>query len=202
MCGGPSPVSSISGYSYYICFIDDFSRYTWVYLLRHKSEVFQEYTDFTNMIQTQFQKRIKIFRSDGAKEYLSSSMQNLLKTHGTIHQQSCPHTHQQNGTAERKHRHLLEVTRSLLLFACVLKSYWAEAVLTATLLINVTPSSVIGDVSPYSRMHGVPFDYSSLRTFGCVCFVLLPNHEKDKLSSKTSRCIFVGYSPVHKGYSC
>src|SRR4051812_18720968 len=51
-------------------------------------------------------------------------------------------------------------------------------------------------------MHGVPFDYSSLRTFSCVCFVLLPNHEKDKLSSKTYRCIFVGYSSSHKGYRC
>src|SRR4051812_31135541 len=51
-------------------------------------------------------------------------------------------------------------------------------------------------------MHGVPFDYSSLRTFGHVCFVLLPNHEKNKLSSKTSRCIFVGYSSAHKGYRC
>src|SRR3954463_14243451 len=154
---GPSPVTSISGYSYYVSFIDDCSRYTWVYLMRHRSEVLQIYTDFTNMIYTQFHKRIKVFRSDGAKEYLSLAMENLLKSHGTIHQQSYPHTHQQNGTAERKHRHLQEVTRSLLLSTFVPKSYWA-AVLTATLLINITPSSVIGDVSRYSRMHGVPFD--------------------------------------------
>src|SRR3954466_104128 len=154
------------------------------------------------MIFTQFQRRIKIFRSDGTKEFLSSSMQNLLKSHGTLHQQSCPHTHQQNGTAERKHRHLLDVTRALLLSAYVPKTFWAEAVLTATLLINVTPSSAIGNVTPYSRMHTSPFDYSLLRTFGCTCFVLLPTHEKDKLSAKTSRCIFVGYSPAHKGYRC
>src|SRR4051812_37980807 len=49
---GPSRVSSISGYSYYICFINDFSRYTWVYLMRHRSEVFQIYTDYTNLILT------------------------------------------------------------------------------------------------------------------------------------------------------
>src|SRR3954471_22293273 len=85
---GPSPILSISGYSYYICFVDDFSRYTWVYLLRYRFEVFQIYTDFTNMIHTQYQKRIKIFRSDGTKVYLSLSMKNLLKSHGTIHQQS------------------------------------------------------------------------------------------------------------------
>src|SRR4051812_16667415 len=138
------------------------------------------------MIFTQFQKRIKIFRSDGAKEFLSFSMQNLLKSHGTFHQQSCPHTHQQNGTAERKHCHILEVTRSLLISAFVPKTYWAEAVMTAALLINITPSSATTDASPYSRMHGSMFDYTLLRSFGYVCFVLLPSHERDKLSAKTN----------------
>src|SRR3954469_18217254 len=75
---GPSPVTSISGYSYYVSFIDDCSRYTWVYLMRHRSEVLQIYTDFTNMVYTQFQKRVKAFRYDVGKEYLSLSMQNLL----------------------------------------------------------------------------------------------------------------------------
>src|SRR3954466_11721488 len=158
--------------------------------MRHHSEIVQIYTDFTNMIQTQFQKRIKIFRSDGAKEYLSSSMNNLLKSHGTLHQQSCPHTHQQNGVAERKHRHLLDITRSLLISAYVPKSYWAEAVVTAALLANITPSSVTADDTPYSRIHGHTFNYSLLPNFGCVCFVLLPPHERDKLSPKTSKCIF------------
>src|SRR3954467_11599215 len=83
-------------------------------------------------------------------------------------------THQQNVTAERKHRHLLDVTRSLLLSASMPKSYWAEAVLTATLLINITPSSAIGHDTPCSRMHTTSFDYTVLRTFGCVCYELLP----------------------------
>src|SRR4051812_19678316 len=82
------------------------------------------------------------------------------------------------------------------------KSYWAEAVLTATLLVNITPSSAIGHDTPYSRMYTTSFDYTVLRTFGCVCYVLLFFHEKDKLSSKSCRCIFVGYSPTHKGYRC
>src|SRR3954468_20295367 len=82
------------------------------------------------------------------------------------------------------------------------KFYWAEAVFTATLLINVTPSFAIGHDTPYSRMHTTSFDYTVLRTFGCVCYVLLSTHEKDKLSSKSCKCIFVGYSPIHKGYRC
>jgi len=62
--------------------------------MRNRSELLQIYVDFTNMIHTQFNKCIKIFRSDGAREYISSSMNNLLKSHGIIPQQFYPHTHQ------------------------------------------------------------------------------------------------------------
>ena len=152
------------------------------------------------MIYTQFHKRIKNFRSEGAKKYLSRSMTTLLKSHGTISQQSCPHTHQQNGVAECKHRNILEVMKSLLFSTSVSKCYWAEAVFTAALLINMTPSSVVVALSPCIRLHDHSFDYSLFRTFECVCFVLLSSQERDKLSSKISKCIFVGYNSAHKRY--
>ena len=78
------------------------------------------------MIHTQFGKRIKVFRSDGAHEYLSTVFRDLLSSHGTLSQQSCPHTPTQNGVAERKHRHILETTRALLLSASVPQRFWAE----------------------------------------------------------------------------
>ena len=104
---GPAPSSSLGGFSYYICFIDDFSRYTWLYLMRSRSEVFSVYCQFTQMIHTQFGKRIKVFRSDGVREYLSTSFRDLLSSHGTL-----ANTTAQNGVAERKHRHILETTRA------------------------------------------------------------------------------------------
>ena len=97
-------------------------------------------------------------------------MTTLSKSHSTISQQSCPH--QQNRVASRKHRHTLKVTRSLLLFTPISKCYWAEVVLIAVLLINITPSSIVAALSPYTRLHGHSFDYSLLHTFGCVCFIL------------------------------
>src|SRR4051812_32690106 len=114
-------------------------------------------------------------------------MQNLLKSHGTIHQQSCPHTLQQNGVAERKQRHMLDVTRSLLQTSFAPKSYWAEAVHTAALLINITPSSATSDQSSYSRLHGSSFNYSLLRTFGCVAlFFFLLTSETNCLPSQVN----------------
>ena len=63
-------MTSLGGFSYYVCYVDDFSRYTWLYLLRHRSNVLSVYRQFSEMVFKQFGKRIKVFRSDGAREYL------------------------------------------------------------------------------------------------------------------------------------
>ena len=68
---------------------------------------------FHNRIKTQFSQKIRILRSDNAKEYISSSFTSYLSHKGIIHQTLCAHTPQQNGVAKRKNRHLLDVVRCL-----------------------------------------------------------------------------------------
>ena len=115
---GPSRVSSM-GYRYFVTFIDEFSRCTWVFLMKERSEILSILTSFVNEIKTQFGKTIKILRSDNAKEYFSSAISSFLSAQGILHQSSCPHTPQQNGIAERKNRHLVETAQTLLLHANV-----------------------------------------------------------------------------------
>ena len=81
---GPAPLPSRGGFSYYVCFVDDFSRYTWLYLMRSRSDVLSIYRQFTEMVHTQFGKRIKVLRSDGAREYLSTAFRDLLSSHGLL----------------------------------------------------------------------------------------------------------------------
>jgi histone deacetylase 1/2 len=88
---------------------------------------------------------------------------------GITHHVSCPHTHQQNGSAERKHRHIVEVGLSLLAQACMPLKFWDEAFLTATYLINRTPTRLLGFSTPYTSLFNEKPDYSSLRVFGCAC---------------------------------
>jgi len=97
-------------------------------------------------------------------------MQNIFKSHGTLSQQSCPHTNEQNNVAERKHRHILDTIRALLISTSVPPYLWAEAFLVAVLFISVTPSFLLDDTSPHSFLFKSKFDYSSLHTFSCVCF--------------------------------
>jgi transposase InsO family protein len=105
------------------------------------------------MIKTQFAKKIRILRSDNAKEYTSGSFTSYLSNKGTIHQTSCAHTPQQNGVAERKNRHLLDVTRCLFSHMHVPKHFWSDSALTACYLINRMPSSVLDGISSHSLLY-------------------------------------------------
>lgn len=110
---GPAPVTSDNGFRYFLLFVDDCSRMTWVYFLKSKSEVFEKFTHFYNLVQTQYKKSIQILRSDNGGEYVNSKMQNFFSKKGLVHQTTCPYTPEQNGVAERKNRILLEMTRAL-----------------------------------------------------------------------------------------
>jgi len=135
-------------------------------------------------------------------EYVSKEFQEYLKNKGILSQRSCPYTPQQNGVAERKNRHLLDVVRTLLIDSSVSTRFWVEALSTAVHLINRLPSQVLNFASPYSILFGVIPEYDSLHVFGCVCFVHLPFTECNKLSAQAACCAFLGYSNSHKGFVC
>ena len=104
--------------------MDDHSRMTWLYLMKNLSKLFSIFCAFCAEIKTQFGVSIHILRSDNAKEYYFNPFSTFMTQFGMIHQSSCVHTPQQNGVAERKNRHLLEVTRTLLFEMCVPNFFW------------------------------------------------------------------------------
>ena len=75
------------------------------------------------MIETQFNRPVKIFRLSNAQEYNDKSFLSFLDSHGTLPQRSCPYTSQQNGRAERKRYHILDVVHTLLIFASLLERF-------------------------------------------------------------------------------
>ena len=117
--------------------------------MRQRSDFLTIYQTFTVMISTQFQKKIKVFRSDSGREYLSGAFRSLLVNDGTLPQLSCPSVPAQNGVAKRKHRHLLKTTRALLLSTSILTEFWADALLTAVHLNNCIPSPVLHQDTPF-----------------------------------------------------
>jgi histone deacetylase 1/2 len=121
---------------------------------------------------------------------------------GISHRVSCPHAHQQNRAAERKHRHIVDVGLSLLANASMPLKFWDEAFLTATYLINILPTKVIYYHTPIELLLKSTPDYKSLRVFGCACWPNLRHYNTRKLSFHSLQCVFLGYSTLHKGFKC
>ncbi|XP_010470454.1 PREDICTED: uncharacterized protein LOC104750360 [Camelina sativa] len=145
-----------------------------------------------------FGKSVKMIRSDNSTEFMCLSA--YFREQGIIHQTSCVGTPQQNGHVERKHRHILNVSRALLFQAHLPIKFWGEAVLTSAYLINRTPSSVLGGRTPYEVLHGCKPVYDQLRVFGSACYTHRMSRDKDKFGERSRRCMFVGYPFGKKGW--
>lgn len=196
---GKMPVKTIGGKEYVLTIIDDYSRYTVGYLLTHKSETVQCIKEYVAANQNRFGKLPQTVRSDRGGEYMSNEYKAYLKMNGIAIQYTNPYTPQQNGVAERKNRHLVEMTRSLLLDAGLKSSYWGEAIMTAIYLQNRLPTSATGK-TPYELWFGKKPTFHHLKIFGSQAYVFIPKEKRKKLDQKAELLIFVGYSEETKGY--
>ena len=111
--------------------------------MKNKNEVFSCFKDFHSAVQTQYGAVVKVFKSDNGTEYGNITFRAYLPDQGIPHQTTCPYTPAQNGLAERKNIHLLEVTRSMRISMNVPKQLWGQVVLTIGALINRMPSRVL-----------------------------------------------------------
>jgi hypothetical protein len=116
------------------------------------------------------------------------------------HHVSGPHAHLQNGSAERKHWHIIEVGLALLAYSFIPLKFWDDAFIAAVYLINRTPINVINYKTPLELLFQQKLDYTSLRIFGCACWPNLRPYKNHKLQFRSKRCVFLGYSIHHKGF--
>ena len=195
---GPFEENAIGGYRYYVTFIDDKSRYTFVYLIRAKSEVFAKFRDFEVLIRNKYIKTIKILRSDNGGEYLSTEFDQFLKSKGIEKQLTVAYTPQQNGVAERMNRTIVESARTMMIHANLPKSYWGYAALNAVYVRNRCVSNVLDGKSAFEMVEGRIPDLEKLRVFGCICYAHVPDEKRKKLDVKAEKCIFLGLSNVSK----
>ena len=196
---GPMQTSTPSGNRYFLTMIDDHSKYTVVYLLKHKSEVSSKIKDYVKYVQTKFQITPKTIRSDRGGEYTAENLKTFLTNEGIQTEFTNPYTPQQNGVAERKNRYLVEMARSMLVDSGLPNKYWGEAIITANHMQNRLP--VTGrDNTPYQTWTGRKPNLSHIRRFGCTAFAAIPAEKRRKLDDKANKLIFVGYETGTKGY--
>ena len=137
----------------FIILVDDFIRYTCIFLIKHKSNFLTYFKNFFAYVKTQFGKQIKIVRTDNAKELSQGETLEFYKKRGIFYQSSCVHTPQQNGMVERKHRHLIEVSRALFFQSNAPFSFWGDSVESVVHTINKMPVSILNNLSPFEKLH-------------------------------------------------
>jgi hypothetical protein len=80
--------------------------------------------------------------------------------------------------------------------------FWDKAFISVVYLINRTHNKTIQYTKPLERLFHVKLDYTSLRIFGCECWLNLRPYNHWKLEFRSKQCVFLGYSPIHKGFKC
>jgi len=132
-----------------VTIVDDFSKFTWVFLIASKSDDIVVLRISFTQIQNLFATKVKIFRTDNGSEFFSHAFQTLVSSLGILHQSTCVYTPQQNGVAERMHRTILNMARALRFQASVPLKFWGECVLTSVYFLNKLPTRSLHYKDPF-----------------------------------------------------
>ncbi len=192
-------IESRGGKRYYITFVDDYSRYTKIYLLRNKDEAENMFLVYKAEVENQLDRKIKRIRSDRGGEYSTESLRKFCEENGIIHEMTAPYTPQQNGIAERKNRTLKEMMNSMLISSGLSDSMWGEAVLSANHVLNRVPHKKL-DKTPHELWKGYAPNLSYLKVWGCLAKVAFPSFKRPTVGSRTFDCAFIGYADNSAAY--
>jgi len=195
------PVVSYHKYKYFVNFIDDYTSYTWVVLLREKSAAITALKQFIVLVKTQYSTDIKEWMSDAGGEYKSDAFLKTLKDAGIKILQSAPHTPQQNGHAEHFMRTIMDKAQSMRFDACIPQSWWEFAVMHATHVYNRTPMRRLKWDTPYTLLNGKAPDVSHLKVFGCGAYVHIPKETRaNGLAPKSKLMAYLGHTEGIKAF--
>jgi transposase InsO family protein len=193
---------------YFISFIDDYSRYMYLYILYNKNEAIDAFKIFKAEVEKQCGKQIKIVRSDKGGEYYGRYTEDgqapgpfakLLQEHGIVAQYTMPGSPDQNGVVERRNRTLLDMVRSMLSNSNLSKSLWGEALKTAMYILNRVPTKAVPK-TPFELWKGWKLSLRHMCVWGCPSEVRIYNPQEKKLDPRTISGYFIGYAERSKGY--
>jgi transposase InsO family protein len=146
-------------------FIDAYIHYIWTFPVRNKSDVPSVIRTIFSYVHTQFRLPIVGFQSDNGSEFDNAAMRAFFSANGIAFRLLCPYASQQNDKAERILRTINECVRTLLIHSAAPFSFWAEALNTATYLINRRPCRTTDDITNQLLL-SVPPNYDDLHVFG------------------------------------
>ena len=187
----------MGGNRFFMSIIDDFSRRIWVYVLRTKDQVFGKFKDWKTLVENQTGKKVKKLRTNNRLEYCNQMFDDFCASEGIGRHRTVRMTPQQNGLAERMNRTLINKVRCMMIQSKLPKGLWVETLLTACLLVNLSPSATIEFKTPYKLWSGKPGNYNNLKVFRCTAYA---HTNQGKLEPRALKGQFIGCPDGVKGY--
>jgi hypothetical protein len=169
---GPSQVRSMGAKWYVLVIINDYSRYSWVFFLESKDEVFEHYRSLALRLNSEYPNCLKAIHSDNGTEFRNASFDEFCPEHGIDQQFSTLRVPQQNGVVKRKNRTLVKMARMMLDEHRTPRHFWADGISTACYILNRIILRSILHLTPFELRFGRKPSVSHLRPFGCKCFTL------------------------------
>nr|GFA75411.1 hypothetical protein [Tanacetum cinerariifolium] len=193
-------VKSLSKKSYCLVITDDYSIFSWVFLLATKDETTHVIKTFIIGLENLLSFKVKIIRCDNGTEFKNSDLNQFCGLKGIKREFSVPRTPQQNGIAERKNRTLIEAARTLLADLLLSIPFWAEAVNTACYVQNMVVVTKPHNKTPYELLHGRLPSIGFMRPFGCPVTILNTLDHLGKFQGNVDEGFLVGYSVCSKAF--
>ncbi|KAL6344314.1 hypothetical protein AAG906_037888 [Vitis piasezkii] len=177
-------IQAKGGYSYFITFTDDMSRYGFLYLMKHKSESFEMFKRFRSEVEKQTGNSIKVLRSDRGGEYLSENFIDYLRENGILSQWT-PQNATRQWCIEMRNRTLLDM------------NLWGYALEASNLFTKQNPYKTVS-TTPYEIWKGRKPNLKHIKVWGCPAYV--KKLQTDKLEARSDKCRFIGYPKETMGY--
>nr|GEX58549.1 hypothetical protein [Tanacetum cinerariifolium] len=199
---GPMRVASINGKRYVLVIVDDYSRYTWTYVVPcgSKDETPKVLIDFLRLVQRGLQAQVRIVRTDKGTKFLNQTLHAYFAAEGIHHQTLVARIPEQNGVVKRWNRTLVVAARTMLSAAKIPLFFCAEVIATTCFTQNrslvfprheKTPYHIINDRKPLVKLFYI---------FGSLCYIVRDGENLDKMKEKDDACIFVGYYTQSRAY--
>jgi hypothetical protein len=197
---GPMSVGSLSGFNYYVTFIDDCSRRMWIYFMKTKDEVFNRFREFKALMENQTGRKVRVLRWNNGGEYTSNEFKDFCREAGIKKELTVPYNLQQNGVAERKNRAIVGAAKAMIHDQDLPMFLWAEACNTTVYIQNKSPHKVLGDKTPEEVLTGVKPEVGHFVSSGVQCISMYHQEKRTKLEPSGWKGIFVGYNETSKAY--
>ena len=199
LCGSMS-APSLSGYLYYVIFIDDLSRKTWIYFLKSKNETFNKFQEFMELVENQIGRHIQALRTDNDGEFASHDFDDFYWDVRIRRELTVSYSPQQNGVTERKNRTICQAVKAMMCDQDLLTSLWVDATATAVYIHNRSPHAILGDKILEEAFIDVKLEVGHLRIFVCLVYIHVPNEKRTKMEPSRKKGTFVSYNETSKAF--